>query len=64
MPDTLAIASDAGGNVLLLALSGPFVGKVLFWCKDHEVEEGCVPGYENVGVVADSFDDFLNNKLR
>lgn len=62
--DTLAIGSDAGGNVLLLALGGPFAGKVLFWCKDYEVEEGDVPGYDNVGVIADSFGDLVQNRLR
>lgn len=60
---TLAIASDAGGNVLLLALNGPYAGKVLFWVKDHEVEEGAVPGYDNVGLVADSFQDLLDHRL-
>lgn len=61
---TLAVASDAGGNQLLLALGGPFAGKVLFWAKDHEVEQGQVPGYDNVGVVADSFTDLLAQRLR
>jgi hypothetical protein len=61
---TLAIARDAGGNLLLLALKGAYQGKLLFWVKDHEVEEGRSPGWENIGIVADSFEDFLNNKLR
>ena len=61
---TLAFASDAGGNQMLLALAGPFAGKVLFWCKDHEVGEGGVPGYDNVGIVADSFQDLLDHRLR
>jgi len=61
---TLAIARDAGGNLLLLALQGAYQGKLLFWVKDHEVEEGSRPGYENIGLVADSFVDFINNKLR
>jgi hypothetical protein len=62
--DTVAIGHDAGGNPILLALDGPYQGKVLFWCADYEVEEGKVPSYENVGIVADSFEDFINNKLR
>ena len=62
--DTLAIGSDAGGNLLLLALGGPWVGKVLFWVKDHEVESGQLPGYENVGLIADNFTDLLDHRLR
>jgi hypothetical protein len=60
---TLAIASDAGGNQLLLAFSGPHAGKVLLWIKDHEASDGETPGYGNVGVVADSFADLIQNRL-
>ncbi len=63
-PDTIAIGHDAGGNQILLALAGPYQGKVLFWCRDYEDQEAKAPGYDNVGVIADSFDDFLANKLR
>ncbi|HYO72587.1 MAG TPA: SMI1/KNR4 family protein [Archangium sp.] len=62
--DTLAIAYDPGGNLILLAHSGPMTGKVLFWVKDREVEEGETPGHENVGVIADSFQELLLHKLR
>jgi hypothetical protein len=60
---TLTIGSDAGGNQLLLAFSGPHAGKVLLWIKDHEASDGETPGYGNVGVVADSFADLLQNRL-
>jgi hypothetical protein len=36
----------------------------LFWVKDYEVEQGEVPGFENVGFLANSFDEFINEKLR
>ena len=62
--ETIAIAYDPGGNLILLGIAGEYTGKVLFWVKDFEVEEGEVPGYDNVGFLADSFDEFLNNKLR
>ncbi len=62
-PGNLAIASDAGGNQLLLAFSGPHAGKVLLWIKDHEASDGETPGYGNVGVVADSFADLIQNRL-
>ncbi|MFG6460927.1 SMI1/KNR4 family protein [Roseateles sp. DXS20W] len=60
---TLAIASDAGGNQLLLALCGPHVGKLLLWIKGHEASDDEAPGYDNVGVVADSFADFVERRL-
>lgn len=60
---TLTVASDAGGNQILLALSGPHAGKVLFWVKDHEVERGDEPGYDNVGFLAEGFAEFVK-KLR
>ena len=62
--DTLAIGRDAAGNQLLLALAGPQPGQVLFWCKDHEAGEGTTPGHDNVGVVASSFQDLLDHRLR
>ena len=59
----VTIAADAGGNQVLLALAGPHSGKVLFWVKDHEVDEGDEPGYDNVGFLADSFAELLTQKL-
>jgi hypothetical protein len=57
---TVAFASDPAGNQLLLAIAGPFAGKVLFWLMDEEVEEGMTPSYDNCGIVADSFAGFLD----
>ena len=62
--ETIAIADDCGGNLILLGVSGEYKDKILFWVKDDEVEEGGVPGFENVGFLANSFDEFLNEKLR
>ena len=60
---TIAIAYDCGGNLILLGVAGEYVGKVLFWVKDYEIEEGEVPGFDNVGFLANSFDEFINEKL-
>ena len=57
---TVAFASDPAGNQLLLAYGGPYAGKVLFWLMDEEVEEGLTPSYDNCGLVAESFDAFLD----
>ena len=47
-----------------MGVAGEYKDKVLFWVKDYEVEEGEVPGFDNVGFLADSFDEFINEKLR
>jgi hypothetical protein len=66
--ETIAIAYDAGGNLILLGISGQQTGKVLFWAKDYENWESDdeienVSWYDNIGFLADSFDEFLNEKL-
>lgn len=61
--ETFAIARDPGGNLILLATAGPHAGNVLFWVKDHESQEG-PPGYANVALIADSFEQLLTQKLR
>ena len=61
---TIAIAHDCGSNLILLGVAGEYVGKVLFWVKDYEVEQGEVPGFDNVGFLANGFNEFINEKLR
>lgn len=61
------VASDAGGNLICICLSGPNYGKVFFW--DHEMEsdetQGLTPETANNTVlIADSFDEFLNSFFR
>lgn len=62
--DTLAIAHDAGGNLILLALAGIHAGKVLFWVREYEAEEGARPDYGNIGVLAGDFGAFIEYGLR
>lgn len=62
--DTLAIAHDAGGNLILLALAGIHAGKVLFWVRDYEAEAGEVFGYGNIGLIAENFRGFIDHGLR
>ena len=58
--DTLPIGMDPGGSLILLGISGPRRGEVLFWASDYEVEEGEEPDDRNVGFVAPSFTAFLD----
>jgi hypothetical protein len=67
--ETVAIAHDPGGNLVLLGVAGEQTGKVLFWVKDYENWEGDdsvenIPWYDNIGLIANSFDEFINEKLR
>lgn len=64
-PGTLAIGRDPGSNLLLLRTSGPQRGELLYWLMETEArtEDGETPTEDNVGFVADSFDDFLHNRL-
>jgi hypothetical protein len=67
--ETIAIAHDPGGNLILLGIAGEQTGRVLFWVKDYENWEGDdsvenIPWYDNIGLIANSFDEFINEKLR
>lgn len=61
---TVAIAHDAGGNVILLGVDGEHKGHVLFWAREYAWDENEEPRIDNVGFLASSFDEFLNKKLR
>ena len=59
----LPIANDPGGNVVCLSLKGNDKGVVYFWDHNEEemVHEGEEPGYSNVYLLANCFDDFINS---
>ncbi|MBA3819959.1 MAG: SMI1/KNR4 family protein [Deltaproteobacteria bacterium] len=52
----LAVGRDPGGNMLLVSVGGPDVGRVYFWDHDRETTP---PTYANVYSVADDFSRFL-----
>lgn len=56
-PDTLPIAYDPFGNIVLLGLHGDVRDKVYFW--DHEREPDDQPDWSNIDLIADSFDGFM-----
>ena len=57
----LPIANDAGSNLILLAVKNKDYGKVYFWDHNWEAEDGAIPDYSNLTLIADSFDEFINN---
>jgi cell wall assembly regulator SMI1 len=54
----LPIAGDGSGNEICLSLKGTNKGAVYFW--DHD-EEHSPPTYENVYLVAETFEGFLDS---
>jgi len=58
--DTVPIAYDPGGNLVLLGVGDTNMGRVFFWVQDFEVEEGKIADYGNVGLVANRFNEFLD----
>jgi cell wall assembly regulator SMI1 len=54
-PSTLPIASDSGGNMLCLKLSGDNAGSIYFW--DHESPDGI--DLKNLFAVAANIDELL-----
>lgn len=60
-PDTIPVARDPGGNLILLGTSGPNAGKVFFWIKDEEADEDEEADYSNVCFVAETFNKFLES---
>jgi hypothetical protein len=59
-PQTIPVAQDPFGNLILVSLKGSDRGSVYFW--DHEEEPDPnedIVEYENVYLLANSFDEFL-----
>jgi hypothetical protein len=59
--NTLPIGIDPGGNLILLSVKGPDYGKVYYWDHNWEAEDGQVADYSNLTLIADSFEEFINN---
>jgi cell wall assembly regulator SMI1 len=61
--EMLPIATDAGGNLVVLALAGEQVGKVFFW--NHEVEglEVNPASAKHLTFLANSFTEFCDRLL-
>ena len=59
--NTIVIADDAGGNRIIMSISGDDYGKIYFWDHNMEADDEEEPDYSNLTLVADSFDEFINN---
>jgi len=56
--DFLPIAYDPGGNLILIGILGNRRGKIYFWDHENESES---PIYDNVHLISNSFDIFINS---
>jgi hypothetical protein len=54
----IPICDDTFGNLILLSVKGPDYGKVYFWDHEQETEPA---DYSNLTLIADSFEEFINN---
>lgn len=57
--DYLAIACDPFGNQICLAVKGKNYGRVYFWDHEFESDDGEPPSMDNMDLIADNFDKFL-----
>lgn len=59
-PNLFPVAHDPGGNVICISVDGEDSGQVYFWDHEEEAEDGETPTFENVYLIADDFDAFLD----
>ena len=57
----IAIARDPGGSLILLGLEDDRKGEVFFWLQELEGDDGEPASYDNVALVANSFNEFLHS---
>lgn len=58
--DTLPIARDPGGSLILIGVAGTRRGQVLFWDRNHEAPEGDPPWEKNIVPLAPNLAAFLD----
>jgi len=55
------IALSGGDSLVCIGIEGDNLGKVFFWDREEEVEEGMVPTFDNVYFLANNFEEFINS---
>ena len=56
----LPIASAGGGDLILIQLVGPDQGKIYYWDHELECEADAFDYYENIELLAGSFNELLD----
>ena len=57
----IIIASDVGGNGILLGLENENRGKIYFWDHEEEVEDDEEPDFRNMTFLSKSFTEFVDS---
>ena len=57
--ELLPIGDDGVGNIICIGVEGEFIGKVFIWWENGEVNDGEEPTFENIDLIDDSFDFFM-----
>ncbi|NWJ46824.1 MAG: SMI1/KNR4 family protein [Chloroflexi bacterium] len=57
----LTIAADPGGNLICISFKGVDAGKVYYWDHEGELDKSSVDSYENVYLIANTFEEFINS---
>lgn len=55
------IAIDGGGNIICISASGEDKGKLYLWWAENCADEDEEATYDNLSLIADNFDEFINN---
>ncbi|GHS98120.1 hypothetical protein AGMMS50296_5610 [Alphaproteobacteria bacterium] len=56
----ICITRNCGANLMLLSIVGKDRGNIYFWNHDTEANNGEIPNYDNLTLIANSFDEFLS----
>lgn len=59
--DLFPIARDPGGNLICMSNSKSKGRKIYFWDHEYEANEGEIPDFKNISLLANNLDEFLNN---
>ena len=57
----IVVASDVGGNNILLGLEGKDRGKIYFWDHEEEVDEDEEADFRNMTLISNSFNQFVDS---
>jgi cell wall assembly regulator SMI1 len=62
MPKNIVpIANDPFGNKICISVEGEDRGYIYFWDHENVCDEGEEPTYENLDLIAKSFNEFIEN---
>ena len=60
----IPIARGSGGNKICLGVSGNVFGKVYFFVRNWEIDENGQPIPDDMCIIANNFNDFINSLYR